>query len=85
MKPSISVDERGVLLHLTNEAGEGFAVPLAPSTVQEMGAQLAKAKAAALTPEGKRTIVKALGSLFWQLVAETPNKDESDGTPKPDG
>ncbi len=81
-KPSITVDERGVILHLTNDAGEGFAVELSPSTIVEMGAQLAKAKAALVTPEGKRTIVKALGSLFQELVKTQPKED--DGASKPD-
>lgn len=83
MKPSITVDERGVILHLTNPAGEGFAVELSPSTIVEMGAQLAKAKAAVLTPEGKRTIARALGTLFWQLVEEAPNEESEHGAPKP--
>lgn len=79
MKPSISIDERGVLLHVTNEAGEGVTVPLEPATIQQMGQQLAKAKAALMTPEGKRTVTKALSALFWELVGSEKDKD---GTPK---
>lgn len=82
-KPSITVDERGVILHLTNDAGEGFAVELSPSTILEMGAQLAKAKAALVTPEGKRTIVKALGSLFQELIKH-PKEENEHGSSKPD-
>jgi len=80
MKPSITVDERGILLHVTNEAGEGFAIPLSTQTVVDLGLQLARAKAKLMTPEGKTQVAKALGSLFWQLVGE--GKD--DGTPKTD-
>lgn len=70
MKPSVTVDERGVLLHVTNAAGEGFAVPLNGETVSEIGAQLARAKSKLLTPEGKSRVARALSSLFWQLVEE---------------
>lgn len=80
MKPSITADERGVLLHVTNEAGEGFAIPLSAATITQLGLQLAQAKARLMTPEGKSQVIKALGSLFWQLVGE-----KEDGSPKPNG
>jgi hypothetical protein len=81
MKPTITVDERGIILHVTNEAGEGFAVPLSAETVAQLGLQLARAKAKLMTPEGKSQVAKALGSLFWQLVGDTK---EADGTSKTD-
>lgn len=80
MKPSIIVDERGVVLQVTNDAGEAVSVPLDSATITQMGQQLARAKAALMTPEGKRTVTKALGALFWELVGS-----DEDGTPKTKG
>lgn len=78
MKPSITIDERGILLHVTNDAGEGVAVKLDGETITQLGTQLARAKASLMTPEGKKVVGKALASLFWQLAGE--KKD--DGTPE---
>lgn len=80
MKPSITVDERGVVLHVTDAAGKGFAVPLSAATVAELGLQLARAKARLMTAEGKSEIAKALGELFGKLT----RKGDEDGAPKPD-
>lgn len=82
MKPSITVDERGIILHLLNDAGEGVAVPLNASTVADSQAALARAKEKLKTPEGKSQVAKALGSLFWQLVGESKGED---GSAKTDG
>lgn len=77
MRPSITVDERGVLLHVLDEAGEGVAVKLDAETIKSLGMQLAAAKAALLTTEGKRLIGKTLTGLFWDLAGV---KGETHGT-----
>lgn len=70
MKPSITVDERGVILHVTTDAGDGVAVPLNAEMVTEViqGAERL------LSPEGKRRVLRGLGRLFLELTA--PEKDD---------
>lgn len=75
VKPSISIDERGVLLHVTDSEGRGFAVPLDTQTVLELGAKLAAAKAMLLTPEGKRRFAKGLAQLLLSMT-EPEKKDD---------
>lgn len=72
MKPSITVDERGIILHVTTATGEGVAVPLNAELVTE--AKNAFAKLA--TPEGKRRVLHGLGRLFSEL---TEPEKEDDG------
>jgi hypothetical protein len=81
MKPSITFDERGFVLHVTNEAGERLAIPLDMETAAQLALQLANVKAALGTPEGRRVVAKGLGGLFWKLAATTKGKKE-DGTPE---
>lgn len=68
MKPSISVDERGVIVHLTNDAGEGVAVPLEADTVLEAAAAIERAKAKLKTPEGRGALLRGLGRVAWELL-----------------
>ena len=68
MKPTVTIDERGVLLHVTDAAGNGYAIPLEPATVIEMAAALSRAKAALKTPEGRSVLVSALGGLLRELT-----------------
>jgi len=70
VKPAITVDERGVLLHFTNAAGEGVAVPLNESLVGEAR----KAFATLLSPEGKRRVLRGLGRLALEVISD-PEKD----------
>lgn len=73
MKPSLTVDERGVLLHVTTEQGEGIAIPLNPN---ELAAATATMLENVLSPEGKRRLMRGLGKLFLELTAP---KGPSDG------
>lgn len=61
MKPSISIDERGVLLHLTDPQGHGFAVALNNETLSELGAQIAVALEQVKAPETR-------GPFLWNLA-----------------
>jgi hypothetical protein len=72
MKPSVTVDERGVILHVTNDAGEGVAVPLNAELVTEA----TNAAARLLSPEGKRALARGLGRLFLELLQEPEKKDD---------
>ena len=77
MKPSITLDERGAILHVTTDKGEGVAVPLNAETV----ASVAKSVERLLSPEGKRVVVRALGRAVLELLTPEQPAPES----KPDG
>ena len=77
MKPSLTVDERGVLLHVTTEQGEGIAIPLDP---KELAVTAAAALERVLSPEGKRRLVRGLGRLFLELTA--PGESNGSDDPK---
>lgn len=72
MKPSVTVDERGVVLHVTNDAGEGVAIPLNAELVTET----TKAAARLLSPEGKRRLLRGLGKAFFELLQEPEEKED---------
>ena len=67
MKPSVTIDERGVILHVTTDAGEGVAIPLEPATVLELAAGFEAAKARLKTPAGRWQLAKGIASLFGDL------------------
>jgi len=79
MKPSISIDERGVLLHLTDPQGHGFAVALNTETLNELGAQIAVALERVKAPETR-------GQFLWNIARAvvrevlTPNEKRAHGT-----
>lgn len=78
MKPSISVDERGVLLHVTDAEGKGVAVKLSAETLTELAAQTTLALERLKHPEGIWNLARA-------IVRELTKPDEStDGSPEPD-
>lgn len=70
MKPSVTVDERGVLLHVTNGAGEGIAVPINAELVGDV----TKAAARLLTPEGKSAALRVVGRVLLELLKEDDGK-----------
>jgi len=72
MKPSVTVDERGLVVHLTNEAGEGVAIPVNAELVTDA----TKAAARLLSPEGKRALLRGLGKVFFELLQEPEKKDD---------
>jgi len=65
MKPSLTVDERGLVVHFTNDRGEGVAVPITSEMVKEAKNTFEKL---ATTPEGKRRVLQGLGRLFLELT-----------------
>ncbi len=81
MQPSISIDERGVLLHVVGDDGHGFAVPLNAETMTELGSQIAVALERLKAPEER-------GRIFWRLgraiVKELLGPEGAHGTPEPD-
>jgi hypothetical protein len=64
VRPSITLDERGVILHVTDERGEGVAVPITSETAQ----QAVQSVQRLITPEGKRRIAAGLWRLFIELT-----------------
>ncbi len=74
-KPSITIDERGILLHLVDGNGEGVAIPLEPATLLQLSAAVTRAVATLKTPGGRSLLVSAAGALFRQL-SEQPTKEE---------
>lgn len=74
MKPTVTVDERGVTLHLVDETGHGYAVPLNQEMLTELGAQCAAALERLQSP--------GRGRLLWRLgraVVRELMKPEEDG------
>ena len=68
MKPSVTIDEHGVLLHVTDSQGEGLAIPLSAETLVEIAAKLERAKVNIATPEGKKKLVRGLAALLLELT-----------------
>lgn len=83
MKPSISIDERGVLLHMTDQEGKGFAVPLNTESLTELAAQAAAALERVKAPETR-------GQVLWNIARAVvreltaPNQKKADGPSEPD-
>ena len=71
--PRITIDERGVMLHMTTSAGEGVSVALEPETVFRLLESLQHAASELKTPEGKQLLRGALVSLWHGL---TRGKDD---------
>lgn len=61
MKPSVTIDERGVLLHVTDNEGHGVAIPLNGEALAELGAQIALALERLKEPAGR-------SSFFWRIA-----------------
>ncbi len=78
MKPSISIDERGVLLHVTDAEGHGIAIPLEPSTVLELAGALQLAAKELKTPQGKRVVMRAAWDLLTKLATGGGDDDKSE-------
>jgi DNA-binding transcriptional regulator LsrR (DeoR family) len=68
MKPSVSIDERGVILHVTDSQGNGVAVPLSVETIAEITTKLQRAKTTIGTPEGKKKLLRGLVALALELT-----------------
>jgi hypothetical protein len=68
VKPSITIDERGVLLHVTDSDGNGVAVPLEPSTVLELSAALDRARTNLRTPKGRGVLLRGLAALAAEIA-----------------
>jgi hypothetical protein len=74
VKPSLTVDERGFVVHFTNDAGEGVALPL---TAEMVGGVVAGVQRC-LTPEGKTRVLRGLGALVLELVTPQPEKKDDE-------
>lgn len=70
-KPSISIDERGILLHLTNAAGEGIAVPIDPEGLALLAEQAGKALLTLKTDKGRELVKDALRTLWKGLTGDS--------------
>lgn len=77
-KPSVTVDERGILLHVPLEDGSILTVPLEAETVFRMLAALQRAGAALQTSEGKRLLLRAAGEVFRRLTETNGNTGPSE-------
>lgn len=83
MKPSISIDERGVLLHMTDPDGKGFSVALNAETLNELAAQAYVALERLKAPEKRGlTLWNIARAVVRELTAPQEKKD--DGPPEPD-
>lgn len=67
MKPSVTIDERGVVLHVTNAAGEGVAVPLSMQTISEIVLASGRLKSRLQTSEGQGEAFKQFAKLLLEL------------------
>lgn len=63
--PRVTIDERGILLHLTTSDGQAVVVPLEPETAFRFAAALQGALARLKTENGKQMLKTALVGL-WQ-------------------
>jgi hypothetical protein len=68
VKPSVTIDERGVTLHIVTEKGEGIAVPLETDTLLEIVAAVERGRAVLKTPAGRSTLFRGLGKLLLDLT-----------------
>lgn len=76
MKPSVTIDERGVLLHVTTSAGEGIAIPLEPKTVIELAAGLERARGALKTSAGWSALLRGAGKILFDLAEDKDGKSK---------
>ncbi len=83
MKPSITVDERGVLLHLVDDAGKGYAVALNGETLAALVAQGTAALESLKSPETRGTMLWNVGRAVVRELFN-PTKPRDDGPPEPD-
>jgi hypothetical protein len=83
LKPSITLDERGAILHLTDEAGEGIAVALNAETLTQLVAQGTLALDRLKSPETRGEVLWNLGRAVVRELFN-PTKTKADGTPEPD-
>jgi hypothetical protein len=74
-QPRITVDERGVLLHMTTSTGEAVCVELSPETVFRLLETLQRAALELKTPSGKQLLKSAALTLWHGLT----NRREVDG------
>lgn len=73
MKPSITIDERGVILHMTDDAGAGVAVALNAETLGELVAQGTVALERLQSPETRGQVLWNLGrAVVRELLNPTP-------------
>jgi hypothetical protein len=79
MKPTITIDERGILLHMTDSEGHGVVVPLTRETLDELAAQVAVVVAKIKGPDG--------GNFLWNVaravareVLDTKKEGRTHGT-----
>lgn len=70
MKPGLSIDERGVLLHVTGPNGNGIAIPLEPATVLDAAAVVTRAGQALKTKRGRSVLFRGLGTLLKELAEQ---------------
>lgn len=68
MKPSLTIDDRGALLHVTLGDDQTVSIPLEPATVREVSTVLARARDSLKTPEGRSTLVRGLGRILAELA-----------------
>ena len=68
MKPSITIDARGALLHVTMKDDQVVSIPLEPETVRQVSSIIERAKDSLKTPEGRSTLVRGLGRILSELA-----------------
>lgn len=70
MKPGLSIDERGVLLHVTAPDGSDLAIPLEPETVFNAAAVITRAGQVLKTKRGRAILFRGLGAMLKELAEE---------------
>jgi hypothetical protein len=72
-QPKVTIDGRGVVVHLTDSNGRGVEVPLT-----EVPAAVARAAAALKSSEGRSTFLRGVGRLLASLAE--PKGDNANGS-----
>jgi len=84
VKPSVSIDERGVLLHLTDPDGKGFSVALNAERLTELSAQLAFALERIKGPERSELFWSIGRAVVREILIPTEGKTDGPRPPEPD-
>jgi hypothetical protein len=84
LKPSITIDERGVLLHMTDASGEGIAIALNGETLAELVAQGTVALERLKSPEARGPLLWSLGRAVVRELFNPNQPKPPDGPPQSD-
>lgn len=81
MKPSVTIDERGILLHVTDNDGHGVAIPLNGEALAELGAQVAIALERMKEPSARNALLWRIAKIVAAEVVKPGSENEAKNGP----